>query len=274
MTLVEKLDSARLLSFGNPVNYGGVFYPNVIHAVLQSDWNTLAPYIKAAAKSHKKKHAELVAEIQSLDWNHSNKLYLFDCFNTIIPDEVFVDHVLLDKWFRGNHKLIVGPLVGADHDPALRHDIFGNPVTEAEWRFFGDNHFYLEDTEYPMRSLTVLGAEDTDIPSNIEVYPKKMLGHLKAVFNDESNSYYHDVSRFFDSDEVTEITRENCIVFVKDMDDDDEIEDKVTEWFEEEHAEDTLGVDEDITLKISEAGRWERAVKNIDAIEFELFLQV
>lgn len=267
MTLTEKLDHARLLSFGNPVNYGGVFYPNPIYAVLQSDWDMLAPYIKASAKPHKKKHAELVAEIRSLDELHANKLYVFDCFNTVIPDETFADHVLLDKWFREKHNVIIGPLVGADHDPSLRHDIFGNPVTEAEWRFFGENHFQLEDTEYPMRSLTVLGADDTDIPTNIEVYPKAMKGHLRSLFNSDD---YHEALRFFGSD-VQEITREHCIVFVKDMNDEDEIEDEITEWFQEDLE--TFSLDEVITITVSEEGRFPRSVKTTSPIEFEVFLE-
>jgi hypothetical protein len=236
--LSDRLESAEMLNFGNPVNYGGPYYQNTISVIRKSDFDFFQPYIKAA-RSDRKKDAALVEEVNNLPGRLHDRLFFFDAgYSYVLPDKDLESPKLIHKFFADKHKILIGPqckysgeYIHRDGDVSDRNNIFNELVTTANYKFFGRSSLIVEGVEFFVRAFRIEG--DYDLPW-LTVYPRKMRGILLGIYNseDDDNDERSDIEHFFDP-ETGEFDYESGIIFAKDVEDDDEVESEIEEWVRE-----------------------------------------
>jgi hypothetical protein len=236
--LSDRLETAEMLNFGNPVNYAGPYYQNTISVIRKSDFDFFQPYIRAA-RSDRKKDAALAEEVRQLPGRLFDRLFFFDAgYSYVLPDKVLESAEQIHKYFVSNHHILIGPqckysgqYIHRDGDVSDRNNIFNELVTTANYKFFGRSSLIVEGVEFFVRMFRVEG--EYDLPW-LTVYPRKMRGILLGIYNsdDEDNDEYHDILHFFDQ-ETGEFDYESGIIFAKDVDDDEEVEREIEDWVHE-----------------------------------------
>lgn len=254
--LADRLETAEMLNFGNPVNYAGPYYQNTISVIRKSDYDFFQPYIRAC-RAERKKDVALIEEAQSLPGRLYDRLFFFDAgYSYVLPDESLKSPKLIHKYFVNNHHILIGPqckysgeYIHREGDVSDRHDIFNEPVITANYKFFGRSSMTVEGVEFFLRMFLIEG--DYDLPY-LTVYPRKMRGMLLAIYNseDDDNDEYHDIKHLFDS-ESGEFDYESGIIFAKDVDDDDEVEREIEEWVREYVDPE----DDNVTITVTEDQR-------------------
>lgn len=231
MNLKDKLESSKIRYFADPIHYGGRNCENRTAIILKSDFDFFKPYIRKWSDKSSKQWAE-IKEIEELQ---RNKLRLFDGnYSIIVPDNLLNNKKKLDAFFK-TQDFLAGPQVDyengkyleMDGDDSMRLDLFGNKVESADYKFFSQNHLYIEGSKHYVRTLSFKN-EDEGIYLNVQVFNKKTKSFILASF--EEYEYNSDVANFFDGGELN---IEEGIIFVNDLNDNDEIQDAVMEWHDQ-----------------------------------------
>ena len=269
MTLSEKINNTNFIYFSDPIAFGGPYNQNHIGILRESDHDYFIPYIKAARKGNNE-------EVKSLTKFEHDRLFMFESpYHYVVDDKIIADHKKLDKLFRTNHYIIIGPEVNFSDGTykhieggcSLRLDIFGNKVEKVDYKFMYNNYIYLADTKYYQRHFYIKakGEEDSDVEDSfsLTVLPKKLKGLLIGLYKDEDGDYYDDVSQYFNSD--GNIDEEEGIFFVEDLDDNDEIEEEIKSWLDEYMPFYTEG---NIKVICKESTDW--GIQYINPLDFEI----
>jgi hypothetical protein len=258
MTLLERLQSAKIFYFANPIHYEGPYCENRTEIILKSDYTFFKPYINNWGD----KKSKFYAEISKLEELQRNKLRLFDGnFSMIVPDTIIKNVKKLDQFFRAED-FLAGPQVNYstgkyldfDGDDSMRLDIFGKEIKEADFRFFSQNRFYIGGNKCHKRNLS-LKADDDGVYENITVFQNKTKYLLIADYGE--NEGEADSAQFFEDGELNIAAG---LIFVKDLEDNDEIQDSVMEW----HSE---YMNVDVPWEYNEDNRWHK-IKYKNPIKF------
>jgi hypothetical protein len=251
MTLQERIKNTKFIYFANPLSYSCKYYPNHINILKKSDFDYFKPYIRAARSD---KESKLGEELKSLNGDEYRTLFIFDDhYNTIVDDDIVSDYKALDKLFRTEHDVIIGPEVNYN-DHTYKHiegcssdrlDIFGDKIDEVNFRFFPSNHVYLGDQKHYLRSVEVGDDQGETEHVRLTIFQKKTYGMLIGLYNDEDGEYYDDVSHYFNDE--GNLDEEGGLVFVNDLDDNEEIVTEINEWIDDymEEFSDELSYIED-----------------------------
>lgn len=231
MNLNDRLQNAEIRYFADPIHYGGKHYANRTAIILKSDYDFFKPYIQKWSDRKSKQWAE-ISEIEEL---RRNKLRLFDgSYSIVVPDALLNNVRKLDKFFRAQDYLsgpqvdyMTGKYLTMDGDDSMRLDLFGQKIESADYKFFSQNHLYIEGSKHYTRTLHFQN-EDEGMYLNVQILERKTKPFILASF--EEYDYNSDVANLFDGGELN---YEEGIVFVDSVEDNDEIHDAVIEWHDD-----------------------------------------
>lgn len=228
--LKDKLESAKIRYFADPIHYEGRHFANRTAIILKSDYDFFKPYIRKWSDKSSKQWAE-IKEIEELQ---RNKLRLFDGnYSIIVPDNLINNKKKLDAFFK-TQDFLAGPQVDyesgkyldMDGDDSMTLDLFGNKVESADYKFFSQNHLWIEGSKHYTRTLYFRNEDEVYL--NVQIFNRKTKAFILSSF--EGYGYNSDVQNLFDGGELNV---EDGIIFVNDLDDNEEIQDAIMEWHNE-----------------------------------------
>lgn len=234
-SLKQRINSAKVYHFANPIHRYCQYYPNRKTATAQSDYEFFKPYIR---KSRNDQNND--TELNKLTDRELGRMFaLFDGnYSIIVPDHLLLPDKVreLDEFFRAQD-FVAGPKVDYSTgqyldfpgDDSLRLDIFGNKVESADWRFFSRNRRYIDGEKIYQRILILDDADEIYDTIFINVFNKQARRIIKDNYEEYGDD--SDVNDLIGGDGELDI--ENGIIFVKDIDDNEEIIDAFFEWKEE-----------------------------------------
>jgi len=229
-TLLQKLQSAKIRYFADPINYGGQYFENRFYLLLKSEYNFFKPYIRAKREDKNKK---LIEELDAInDPILRQKIFLWDgAYSVIVPDKIINNKKSLNKFFRAQDKIIgpeveysTGKYLYLEGDETQRLDIFGDKIETANFKFFARNIKWIGGSKFFVRYISC-ESEKQGYYENISIYDKKARASILADF--EENGYDSDVANLFEDEELNYA---GGLVFVQDLDDNEEIIDKIRDW--------------------------------------------
>jgi len=230
MNLKQRLSSAKTLYFADPIHWAGQYYPNRRPVILKSDYTFFAPYLKNWGNKKSKHHSEIMA----IDPLERIKMRLFDGADSqVVPDAIINNKKKLHTFFCGENFLAgpqvdysTGKYLDFDGDDSMCLDIFGKEIKSAHFKYFSNNHVYINGVDCLTRNLS-FHCESEGIYESLSIFENKTKYLMLADYDE--NSYNADSARYFYDGKIDE---EHGVIFVADIEDNEEIEETVMDWHE------------------------------------------